>query len=427
MWSASSITVISTASSRQARRSMRCFSRPGVATSTSTPRVRASICRPYAAPPTTVATRCPSAWASGVRTAATCCASSRVGTSTRARGAYGVRRVVEACRRLTIGSANASVLPDPVRARPRTSRPARASGSTRVWMAKGASTPVRARAVTSGAGRPSSAKVVAAGAGRLSASSMAASRADAVAVVVVVVRGAVEDVRGRRRAGARRRPEVGCSMKSFSVCGRGPLCEVASSFRFHSDLVGGAHVSRHAVRRPRQPTAGIEDQAFPGPDQVCRVVGSGSVVLLRRPPAGRLDLLLGLAAPCPRGALDALAGLEVLVGLEEVLDLEQVELRDVLQVLDVLHPRVTGRDAEDLVVAARLVAHPEHADRPAADQAAGERRLLEEHEGVERVAVLAQGALDEAVVVRVARRREQHPDADRKSTRLNSSHMSISY
>src|SRR5690606_26400842 len=40
---------------------------------------------------------------------------------------------------------------------------------------------------------------------------------------------------------------------------------------------------------------------------------------------------------------------------------------------------------------------------------ARERRLLEQHERVERVAVLAEGALDVAVVVGVARRGEQHP------------------
>ena len=66
-----------------------------------------------------------------------------------------------------------------------------------------------------------------------------------------------------------------------------------------------------------------------------------------------------------------------------------------------------GGDAEDLVVAAGLVGHPEHADRAAADQAARERRLLEEDQRVERVAVQAEGVLDEAVVGRVRRGGEQ--------------------
>ena len=44
-----------------------------------------------------------------------------------------------------------------------------------------------------------------------------------------------------------------------------------------------------------------------------------------------------------------------------------------------------------------------------ADQAARERRLLEDDQRVERVAVLAEGVLDEAVVGGVRRRGEQHP------------------
>ena len=116
---------------------------------------------------------------------------------------------------------------------------------------------------------------------------------------------------------------------------------------------------------------------------------------------------LGVVPADPVGALDGLAGLEVLVDLEEVLDLETVELRDVVDVAQVLQTRVLGGHAEDLVVAAGLVGHPEHADRAAADQAAGERRLLEDHEGVEGVAVLAERLLDEAVVGRVGGRGEQ--------------------
>ena len=81
-------------------------------------------------------------------------------------------------------------------------------------------------------------------------------------------------------------------------------------------------------------------------------------------------------------------------------------MRDVAQVLQA---RVGRGHAEDLVVAAGLVGHPEHADRAAADQAAGEGGLLEDHQGVERVAVQAQGVLDVAVVGRVLGRGEQRP------------------
>jgi hypothetical protein len=48
----------------------------------------------------------------------------------------------------------------------------------------------------------------------------------------------------------------------------------------------------------------------------------------------------------------------------------------------------------------------------AADAAAGERRLADEHERVERIAVVAQRALDEAVVRRIAHRREEPPVED---------------
>ena len=56
-----------------------------------------------------------------------------------------------------------------------------------------------------------------------------------------------------------------------------------------------------------------------------------------------------------------------------------------------------------------LVGHPEHADGPAGDEAPGERRLLEQDQGVERVAVLAEGVLDVAVVRRIAGGGEEHP------------------
>jgi len=92
-----------------------------------------------------------------------------------------------------------------------------------------------------------------------------------------------------------------------------------------------------------------------------------------------------------------------------VVDLQPVELGYVLELLQVLLPRVAGRDADDLVVAALLVGHPEHADRAAADQAAGEGGLLHQHQGVQRIAVLAQSVLDEPVVGRVLGRGEQRP------------------
>ena len=82
---------------------------------------------------------------------ATWVASSRVGTSTRAEG-----RASPASRRWTIGTANASVLPDPVGDLARTSFPARASGMTSDWIENGVWIDRRARAATVGSDTPRS-------------------------------------------------------------------------------------------------------------------------------------------------------------------------------------------------------------------------------------------------------------------------------
>jgi hypothetical protein len=111
----------------------------------------------------------------------------------------------------------------------------------------------------------------------------------------------------------------------------------------------------------------------------------------------------------PVGALDGLAGLEVLVDLEEVLDLQLVELADVADVAEVRVARIAGDHAQQLLVGPGLVGHAEHADGAAGDQAAGEGRLVEQHQGVQRVAVPAEGALHEPVVGRVAGAGEQPP------------------
>ncbi|CAB4759047.1 unannotated protein [freshwater metagenome] len=61
-----------------------------------------------------------------------------------------------------------------------------------------------------------------------------------------------------------------------------------------------------------------------------------------------------------------------------------------VDVAQVLHARVSGRYAQNLVVATGLVGHAEHADGAASDEDTGERRLLGEDERVERVAVEAE-------------------------------------
>src|SRR5689334_5818130 len=83
----------------------------------------------------------------------TCEASSRVGTRTSAEG-RGSLVVV----RSTIGTANASVLPEPVGDLASTSRPARASGRTSSWIRKGLWIERAASASTTGRDTPSSRK-----------------------------------------------------------------------------------------------------------------------------------------------------------------------------------------------------------------------------------------------------------------------------
>jgi hypothetical protein len=102
-----------------------------------------------------------------------------------------------------------------------------------------------------------------------------------------------------------------------------------------------------------------------------------------------------------------------------VLDLQPVELGHVVDVAQVLQPRVLRRYAQDLVVAALLVGHPEHADGPAADQAARKGRLLHEYQRVERVAVLTQRAFDETVIGRILGSGEKGPiEADSPGTMI---------
>ncbi len=161
IWSASSRTVIVTSPRAQSPRSMRSLSRPGVATTTSAPERSAPACRPIDMPPTTVADLRPTARAYGVSASVTCWASSRVGTRTRASGRRGSARrpAVRASR----ARPNASVLPEPVRPRPSTSRPAREFGRVAAWIGNGSVTPWSLRAASMRAGRSSSAKVPTAG------------------------------------------------------------------------------------------------------------------------------------------------------------------------------------------------------------------------------------------------------------------------
>jgi hypothetical protein len=83
-----------------------------------------------------------------------------------------------------------------------------------------------------------------------------------------------------------------------------------------------------------------------------------------------------------------------------------------LHVVEIPHlvpARIAQGHADDLGVRALLVFHPEDPDRPGPHPAAGEDRFLQQHQGVQRVAVLGQRVRDEAIVGWVDRRREQPP------------------
>ena len=67
---------------------------------------------------------------------------------------------------------------------------------------------------------------------------------------------------------------------------------------------------------------------------------------------------------------------------------------------DVLPARLLRRHADELGVLAGLVAHVQHAERPGLDPDARVHGVLEQHQGVERIAVAAERVGDEPVVGR---------------------------
>ncbi len=128
IWSASSSTRKRVSFSRTALRSSRSISRPGVATRISVPFCNICDWANSDRPPTTRPMRGRSLPAASPCNASTICmASSRVGARTSACAVLGAARSapITPCR---IGRPNAAVLPVPVCARPRTSRPFSAWG-----------------------------------------------------------------------------------------------------------------------------------------------------------------------------------------------------------------------------------------------------------------------------------------------------------
>src|SRR5581483_2941965 len=127
-----------------------------------------------------------------------------------------------------------------------------------------------------------------------------------------------------------------------------------------------------------------------------------------------LDEAPGGRGSAPADQRDAAAAFERLVRREERLDLPPPVAWEVVELADLVEARVANRHAEDLLVGPLLVAHEQRADRARRQDAARERRLLDDHERVERVAVSRERVGDEAVVGRIMHRGEQHaiePDA----------------
>jgi hypothetical protein len=94
--------------------------------------------------------------ARGVRASVTWAASSLVGTSTSARGSFSP----PSPRRVRSGSPKASVLPEPVSARPQTSLPSRASGIALRWIGVGTEIPSEDSTSAIPEGTPSSENVM---------------------------------------------------------------------------------------------------------------------------------------------------------------------------------------------------------------------------------------------------------------------------
>ena len=162
-------------------------------------------------------------------------------------------------------------------------------------------------------------------------------------------------------------------------------------------LPAGAHALQELIAISRR---GVAQEDPPPPTTVCHGAS-------RRARASPITCSGARPVLVPVGR--DLVPFEVLVDLEEMLDLVQEGEGHPVDVLDVGPEGIAEGDAQDLLVLALLVRHPEQPDRTDQDVTARERGLADEHQGVERVAVRTERAVDEPVVRRVLHRREQHP------------------
>jgi len=101
------------------------------------------------------------------------------------------------------------------------------------------------------------------------------------------------------------------------------------------------------------------------------------------------------------------AGVRVLKGFvdrEEVLDFGEDVFGQVCDVFPLVHLGFFEGDGDDFFVEFVVICHGEDTNRVAFDEAHGLELLGAEHEDVERISVISQGARDEAVVGRVVGR-----------------------
>ena len=128
MRSASSSTKNSKAFSETAFWPIKSSRRPGVATNTSTPRIKLRFCDASPTPPKMHVVEIAVNWAYCLKQSSTWMASSRVGKRISARHVLGARNFPESSSLCRIGSANAAVFPVPVWAIPRRSLPSKRLG-----------------------------------------------------------------------------------------------------------------------------------------------------------------------------------------------------------------------------------------------------------------------------------------------------------
>ena len=132
------------------------------------------------------------------------------------------------------------------------------------------------------------------------------------------------------------------------------------------------------------------------------------------------DQLLGDAAALPALELDPFARLQIFVMREEMLDLldQDVGQVGVFGHIVVIGMNLVDADTEQLGIAAGIVFHHHHADRPHPADAAGHERRARHHQRVDRVAIIGEGVRNKAVVGRIPHRGVENAVDEQRARRL---------